>query len=111
MKPASMKAEREQLLATMQRLVQCGLNRGASGNASVRVEGGLLITPSGMDVEAMLASDMVFMNMEGANPPANGISTSTSSSNGRRLAPSSTPIPCSPPRSPACARMCRPSIT
>jgi L-fuculose-phosphate aldolase len=65
MKPAPMKAEREQLLATMQRLVQCGLNRGASGNASVRVEGGLLITPSGMDVEDMLASDMVFMNMEG----------------------------------------------
>ncbi len=65
MKPAPMKAEREQLLAVMQRLVQCGLNRGASGNASERVEGGLLITPSGMDVEDMLASDMVFMNIEG----------------------------------------------
>jgi L-fuculose-phosphate aldolase len=60
-----MKTRREQLLATMQRLLQCGLNRGTSGNASVRVEGGLLITPSGMDVEDMLASDMVFMNMAG----------------------------------------------
>lgn len=60
-----MKTRREQLLATMQRLLQCGLNRGTSGNASVRVEGGLLITPSGMDMEDMLASDMVFMNMEG----------------------------------------------
>jgi L-fuculose-phosphate aldolase len=60
-----MKSQREQLLATMQRLLQCGLNRGTSGNASVRVEGGLLITPSGTDVEDMLASDMVFMNMQG----------------------------------------------
>lgn len=60
-----MKTRREQLLATMQRLLQCGLNRGTSGNASVRVEGGLLITPSGMDVDDMLASDMVFMNMAG----------------------------------------------
>lgn len=64
-KSVGMKPAREQLLATMQRLLQCGLNRGTSGNASVRVEGGLLMTPSGMDVEDMLASDMVFMNMEG----------------------------------------------
>jgi L-fuculose-phosphate aldolase len=60
-----MKIQREQLLCTMQRLLQSGLNRGTSGNVSVRVEGGLLITPSGMDVEDMLASDMVFMNMAG----------------------------------------------
>jgi L-fuculose-phosphate aldolase len=60
-----MKAEREQLLATMQKLLQCGLNRGTSGNVSVRVEGGLLVSPSGLDVDAMLASDMVFMNEDG----------------------------------------------
>lgn len=60
-----MKVQHEQLLSIMQRLLQTGLNRGTSGNASVRVEGGLLITPSGMDVEDMLASDMVFMNMAG----------------------------------------------
>jgi len=65
MKRETMKPEREHLLATMQRLLQCGLNRGTSGNASVRVKGGLLITPSGMDVNDMLASDMVFMNMDG----------------------------------------------
>ncbi|HEY8354693.1 MAG TPA: class II aldolase/adducin family protein, partial [Methylophilaceae bacterium] len=45
-----MKVQHEQLLSIMQRLLQTGLNRGTSGNASVRVEGGLLITPSGMDV-------------------------------------------------------------
>lgn len=60
-----MKVQHEQLLSIMQRLLQTGLNRGTSGNASVRVEGGLLITPSGMDVEDMLASDMVFMDMAG----------------------------------------------
>lgn len=60
-----MKAEREQLLVTMQRLIQSGLNRGTSGNASVRVDGGFLVTPSGMDVEDMIVSDMVFMNEEG----------------------------------------------
>lgn len=60
-----MKVEREQLLTTMQKLLHCDLNRGTSGNASVRVDNGLLITPSGMDVEDMIASDMVFMNEEG----------------------------------------------
>lgn len=60
-----MKAEREQLLGVMQKLLQCGLNRGTSGNASVRVKYGLLLTPTGMDVEDMIASDMVFMNEDG----------------------------------------------
>ena len=60
-----MKAEREQLLGTMQKLLQCGLNRGTSGNASLRVKNGLLLTPTGMDVEDMIASDMVFMNEDG----------------------------------------------
>lgn len=60
-----MKAEREQLLGIMQKLLQCGLNRGTSGNASVRVKNGLLLTPTGMDVEDMIASDMVFMNEDG----------------------------------------------
>lgn len=60
-----MKAEREQLLGVMQKLLQCGLNRGTSGNASVRVKNGILLTPTGMDVEDMIASDMVFMNEDG----------------------------------------------
>lgn len=60
-----MKAEREQLLGVMQKLLQCGLNRGTSGNASVRVKDGILLTPTGMDVEDMIASDMVFMNEDG----------------------------------------------
>jgi len=60
-----MKKERDELLAVMQKLSQLGLNRGTSGNASVRVEGGFLVTPSGMHVDDMIAGDMVTMNFEG----------------------------------------------
>lgn len=60
-----MKKERDELLAVMQKLAQLGLNRGTSGNASVRVEGGFLVTPSGMHVDDMIAADMVTMNFEG----------------------------------------------
>jgi|SRR5690606_2764921 L-fuculose-phosphate aldolase len=60
-----MRIQRERLLAIMQRLMQAGLNRGTSGNASVRVDGGMLITPSGRDVPDMLASDMIFMSDTG----------------------------------------------
>jgi L-fuculose-phosphate aldolase len=60
-----MKNERDELLAVMQKLSHMGLNRGTSGNASVRVDGGFLVTPSGMHVDDMLAADMVPMNFEG----------------------------------------------
>ena len=42
-----------------------GLNRGATGNLSVRVEEGFLITPSGVSPADMSADDMVFMDMQG----------------------------------------------
>ncbi len=60
-----MKKERDELLAVMQKLAQLGLNRGTSGNASVRIEGGFLVTPSGMHVDDMIAADMVAMNFDG----------------------------------------------
>ena len=60
-----MKKERDELLAVMQKLAQLGLNRGTSGNASVRVDSGFLVTPSGMHVDDMIAADMVTMNFEG----------------------------------------------
>jgi len=58
------------LLKTSQDLVRLGLNRGTSGNASVRTynevgEAGFLITPSGIAVEDMAASDMVWMDFSG----------------------------------------------
>lgn len=45
--------------------VHCGLNQGASGNVSVRSREGFLITPSGQDMAALTAADMVAMDMSG----------------------------------------------
>lgn len=46
--------------------VHCGLNQGTSGNVSVRSREGFLITPSGQDMAALTADDMVAMDMNGA---------------------------------------------
>lgn len=56
---------REQLRKTAQRLVTLGLNKGTSGNCSVRHENGFIITPSGVDIEAMNADSMVEMELDG----------------------------------------------
>jgi L-fuculose-phosphate aldolase len=55
----------EMLLKTAQKLAELGLNKGTSGNCSVRVEGGFLVTPSGMGVDEMTPRDMVFMDFNG----------------------------------------------
>jgi L-fuculose-phosphate aldolase len=56
----------EQLLKTSQQLAHLGLNKGTSGNASVRCEDGFLITPSGMPIDSMTACDMVHMHLNGS---------------------------------------------
>ena len=56
---------RAELLAIAQQLAALGLNKGTSGNVSVRHEDGFLITPSGMDVAEMQTSSMVMMSMDG----------------------------------------------
>src|SRR5689334_21058977 len=60
-----MSTVREQLLSTSRKLAELGLNRGTSGNASVRDGIGFLITPSGMEVEVMTPHDMVAMDFVG----------------------------------------------
>ena len=57
--------EREHLLNITRQLSESGLNRGTSGNVSVRVSDGLLVTPSGMEIEAMTPHDMVWMDSKG----------------------------------------------
>jgi L-fuculose-phosphate aldolase len=47
------------------RLGTLGLNKGTAGNLSVRVDGGMLITPSGMPAESLKPQDIVFMDFEG----------------------------------------------
>ena len=62
--------QREQLMEISRQLSFLGLNRGTSGNASVRANGdsgqpGFLITPSGMPVAQMTEEDMVWMDFSG----------------------------------------------
>jgi L-fuculose-phosphate aldolase len=45
--------------------VHCGLNQGTSGNLSARARSGFLITPSGQDMAALTADDMVEMTLNG----------------------------------------------
>jgi L-fuculose-phosphate aldolase len=56
---------REQLLSISRKLCELGLNRGTSGNASVRDGAGFLVTPTGMTVEEMTPRDMVWMSIDG----------------------------------------------
>ena len=56
----------EQLLKTTQKLAELGLNKGTSGNCSVRFGDGFLVTPSGMGVEEMTPASMVRMQFDGS---------------------------------------------
>lgn len=56
---------REHLLTIARKLSESGLNRGTSGNASVRDGDGFLVTPSGMPTENMTVHDLVWMNFDG----------------------------------------------
>eukprot|EP00941_MAST-03F_sp_MAST-3F-sp1_P005929 g5929.t1 len=49
-----------------------GLNQGTSGNVSVRVPGGFLITPSGIPYASLSSSDIVFVELSKENPNASG---------------------------------------
>ena len=56
----------QKLLEVTQKLIETSLNKGTAGNASVRHEGGFLITPSGMEVADMTAQSMVQMQFDGS---------------------------------------------
>lgn len=58
-------ALRRAMIATCQAMNARGLNQGTSGNLSVRVEGGFLITPSGMAYDALRPRDIVRMDLAG----------------------------------------------
>lgn len=60
-----MQTLREQLLNTTRRLHELGLNKGTSGNVSVRDGKSLLVTPTGLEVDAMTPRDMVAMDFDG----------------------------------------------
>jgi L-fuculose-phosphate aldolase len=67
---------REALVHAMRRMHATGLNRGTSGNASIRVEGGMVITPSGIRPDELVPETMVFVAEDGT-PAAAGLRPST----------------------------------
>ena len=56
---------RRMLTHSAKQLTETGLTRNTSGNLSHRVEGGMLVTPSGMDYAKLEADDIVFVDGEG----------------------------------------------
>lgn len=61
---------RGEMVAVMKAMGDRGLNRGTSGNLSVRFEDGLLVTPSGVTPDALTPESMVRIDGQGA--PATG---------------------------------------
>ncbi|MDP4021271.1 class II aldolase/adducin family protein [Methylobacterium sp. NEAU 140] len=59
---------RESVVAAARALDAAGLNRGTSGNVSLRVPGGLLVTPSGVPTERLSPEGIVRMGLDGSYP-------------------------------------------
>ena len=59
------RALRMQLATAARRLSASGMNPGRSGNLSSRVEGGIVITPSGAVYETLHGDDLVFLTGDG----------------------------------------------
>ena len=57
---------RDSVVLAVQRLDARGLNRGSTGNASTRLGGGMLITPTGMGAE-LTAQDLPFVTWGGSS--------------------------------------------
>jgi len=56
---------RQQLVAVARRMNASGINQGTSGNLSVRIPGGLLITPSSLPYDQMQPEDLVALDLAG----------------------------------------------
>ncbi|WAJ26124.1 class II aldolase/adducin family protein [Antarcticirhabdus aurantiaca] len=60
------RALREAIIRICLRMNAEGINQGTSGNVSARVEGGMLVTPSGVPYEAMTPDAIVFVAEDGS---------------------------------------------
>ena len=58
-------APARQLLQAARNLSALGLNKGTSGNVSIRLSDGLLVTPSGIPAEQLSENSMVYMHWDG----------------------------------------------
>tara|TARA_R100000005_G_C4989509_1_gene197171 strand:+ start:305 stop:955 length:651 start_codon:yes stop_codon:yes gene_type:complete len=57
--------QRKELISAVRRMNEIGINHGTSGNASIRIEGGYLITPSGLAYAELEPADIVEMSFDG----------------------------------------------
>ncbi len=64
------------LQTIMRRMHEAGLNRGTAGNASIRVEGGIIVTPTGVPPDALTPDGMVFIDAHGT-PDLKGLKPSS----------------------------------
>ncbi|CAN7402842.1 class II aldolase/adducin family protein [Bosea sp. LjRoot237] len=56
---------RHSIVMACREMTAAGINQGTSGNISVRVDGGILLTPSGLPYDQMTPEDIVFMAWDG----------------------------------------------
>ena len=57
--------QRDSAVAAVRRLDALGMNRGSTGNVSLRHEQGMLITPTGMGADDLHGEDMVWRGWDG----------------------------------------------
>ena len=62
---ASERGLRVRIIEAARRMNASGINQGRSGNVSARVEGGFLVTPTGVPYESLNIADLVFMRRDG----------------------------------------------
>jgi len=67
---------RAEIVSFGQRMSSSGLSPGKSGNISVRVEGGMLITPTGIGYHEMRAADIVEVRLDGRVAPGQRVASS-----------------------------------
>ncbi len=63
--PAAECRSRDEALAAVRRLDALGMNRGSTGNLSLRSGEGMLITPTGMGADELRPQDLVWLGWDG----------------------------------------------
>ncbi|MFT7175668.1 MAG: L-fuculose-phosphate aldolase, partial [Halioglobus sp.] len=67
---------REELVKRYRELIESGLGTGSSGNLSMRVDAGMLITPTGIPAGELLPEQVVHMSVNGEVSPGQLIPSS-----------------------------------
>ena len=65
MTAADSAAVRHAIVATAREMNALGINRGKSGNVSARIDGGFLVTPSGLPYAETTIDDIVALDQAG----------------------------------------------